>query len=194
MLFTLTGASAVGKSVLMKRLLSERPRLKRLRSSTTRASRPGDPEGEYLYVSEDEFRTMAILGEFAWTMVFSSASYGTLSSDLRQALVSDEIYLSAVRPECIPLLHDFARLEGMGRFVRSLYIKAPSKMILLRRMMVDREEPAELAHAKLKECSDWDRRAFDTRLNGKEAYLFVTDRDDLADKQRQVLTYLDRPW
>ncbi|KAA0205500.1 hypothetical protein EDM68_05630 [Candidatus Uhrbacteria bacterium] len=193
-LITLTGSSGVGKTTIMKRLLREIPDARLLRSVTTRERRPSDAEGEYLYVTEADFLLRQERDEFAWDAEFGSARYGTLKSDLRLALASDEPHFAAIVPTIIPALHAFASVEVYATRVRSIYLKSPGADILFRRLTVDRGEPIAAAEAKIKECAEWDKIAFDTTHVGRSVYLFIPDPDDLDVKYRKVRDYVLRPW
>ena len=202
MLFTLTGPSAVGKTSIMKRLLKEVLGAQLLRSSTTRGPRGNEAEGEYLCISQAEFDSKERADAFAWTADFGSARYGTLKSDLRLALASDNPRFAAIVPSIIPKLHAFASIEGFATRVRSIHIKSPGRDILLRRLTVDRDEPKTVAMNKIEECASWDRVAFNPRPRlENEAYgwrplyyyYFVSDRDDLDEKYLSVLKYVRRP-
>lgn len=199
--FTLTAASGGGKTSIMKRLLREVPGSRLLRSVTTRERRPSDAEGEYLYITEADFLHRKERDEFAWDADFGSARYGTLKSDLRLALGSDHVHFAAIVPQIIPSLHDFAAVEGFAPRVRSAYIKSPGADILFRRLTVDRGEPIASAEAKIRECTEWDKIAFNARprTEDEEAgwrplYFFVGDRDDLEEKYLSVLKLVQRPW
>ncbi len=193
-IITITGPSGVGKTSIMKRLLREVPDARLLRSVTTRERRPSDAESEYLYVTEADFLLRKERGEFAFDTDFGSARYGTLQSDLRLALASDHARFAAIVPQIIPTLHAFAAEEGFATRVRSIYLKSPGRDILFRRLTVDRGEPIASAEAKIKECAEWDKIAFNTTHAGRSVYLFIPDPDDLDVKYRKVRDYVMRPW
>lgn len=189
MLLTLTGASAVGKTSIMKRLLSERGNTHLLPSFTTREPRQGDAEGEYTYLTQEEFRVHSITGEFAWQMEFSNASYGTRHADLSFALASYDVFLAAIVPGHIPIIHEFAAVQGFTDRLRSIFIISPGRRILAKRMVELRGESPAVADRKIAACSSWDRDTERSRY-----YSFVQDRDVFEEKYREVVDILDRPW
>ncbi|EPY49584.1 guanylate kinase [Schizosaccharomyces cryophilus OY26] len=73
------GPSGVGKSTLLKRLLSlHGDKLGFSVSHTTRAPRPGEQAGiDYHYVSKDEFRRLVSENKFVEWAEFSGNMYGT---------------------------------------------------------------------------------------------------------------------
>jgi guanylate kinase len=191
---TLTGPAAVGKTSIMKRLLREIPGSRLVRSTTTRAPRSNDEPGEYQCLPENEFRDLVTKEAFAWVTSFADKLYGTLKTDLRLALASDKLHFAAIVPSTIPILHEFASVEGLATCVRSIYIKSPGSDILLRRLVEDRGEPKDVALRKIEECASWDKIAFNTLGHGRSPYLFVGDRDDFEEKYLSVLKYVQRPW
>ena len=64
-LFVISGASGVGKSTVLSRVMAKREDLLFSVSATTRAPRPGEQEAvSYYFVSKDTFREMIDRGEF----------------------------------------------------------------------------------------------------------------------------------
>ena len=64
-LFVISGASGVGKSTVLKRIMDARKDLTFSVSATTRSPRPGEVEGEsYYFVTKEQFEEMIARGEF----------------------------------------------------------------------------------------------------------------------------------
>ena len=58
-LFIISGASGVGKSTVLGRVMAQRDDLRFSVSATTRAPRPGEVDGEsYYFVSKEKFEDM----------------------------------------------------------------------------------------------------------------------------------------
>ena len=56
-LFVISGASGVGKSTVLGRVMAQRPDLRFSVSATTRNPRPGEQDGvSYYFVSKEEFQ------------------------------------------------------------------------------------------------------------------------------------------
>lgn len=63
-LFILAGPSGVGKNTIIKKLLTNNPRMARVRTYTTRERRKDETADEqYHFVSRDEFRALALAGK-----------------------------------------------------------------------------------------------------------------------------------
>ena len=58
-LFVISGASGVGKSTVLKRVMESRADLSFSVSATTRPARPGEEDGvHYYFVSQEKFQQM----------------------------------------------------------------------------------------------------------------------------------------
>ena len=54
--FLLLGPSGVGKSTLIKRVVSDFPEIEYYPSNTTRSPRPGEEDGkDYFFITQEEF-------------------------------------------------------------------------------------------------------------------------------------------
>ena len=64
-LFIISGASGVGKSTVLSRVMAARDDLRFSVSATTRAPRPGEVEGQsYYFVTHEKFQDMIAQNEF----------------------------------------------------------------------------------------------------------------------------------
>ena len=88
-LFVIDGPSGSGKSTILKALEQDRAfDLTHVRRLTTRSRRPGDEaEGNYEFVSQEEFRRMAKAGEFLeYKDYLFGMSYGTPRRQVEELL------------------------------------------------------------------------------------------------------------
>jgi len=83
----ISGPSGVGKSSLLRKLLSmHSAHFLFSVSSTTRAPRPGESPGrDYHYLSPEDFQSQAAAGDFLETAEMHGNRYGTHKSELRRA-------------------------------------------------------------------------------------------------------------
>jgi guanylate kinase len=83
MLFVVCGPSGAGKTTLVQRLMSRRPRLQFSISHTTRAARGQEQHGaDYFFVSDDEFAAILKNDGFAEHASVHAYRYGTARSTL----------------------------------------------------------------------------------------------------------------
>lgn len=82
-LFVISGASGVGKSTILKRVMAAMPDLQFSVSATSRAPREGETNGvQYFFVSEDAFKQMITQGAFVEYDYHMGNYYGTLKSEI----------------------------------------------------------------------------------------------------------------
>jgi len=82
-LFVISGASGVGKSTVLKRVMEARNDLTFSVSATTRGPRPGEVDGvSYYFISRPEFEERIARGEFLEYDEHHAVLYGTLNSQI----------------------------------------------------------------------------------------------------------------
>ena len=82
-LFVISGASGVGKSTVLKRVMEQRKDLTFSVSATTRAPRPGEVDGlSYYFINRPEFEERVARGEFLEYDEHHAVLYGTLNSQI----------------------------------------------------------------------------------------------------------------
>ena len=93
-LFVISGASGVGKSTVLARVMEQRPELTFSVSATTRQPRPNEQEGvSYYFVSKEKFMDMIVAGEFLEYDDHMSNYYGTPKAQLEQKLEKGHVLL-----------------------------------------------------------------------------------------------------
>lgn len=93
-LFIISGASGVGKSTVLSRVMAQRDDLLFSVSATTRTPRPGEQEAvSYYFVSKDSFREMIDRGEFLEYDAHMNNFYGTPKGQLEEKLQRGNVIL-----------------------------------------------------------------------------------------------------
>lgn len=84
-MLVIAGPSAVGKTTVSDEILRQNSNFTLIRSATTRAPRGDGHDGEYIYLSESEFRCEIDLGGMLEYTEYSGCLYGTPKSELLRA-------------------------------------------------------------------------------------------------------------
>ena len=93
-LFVISGASGVGKSTVLSKVMAGRTDLAFSVSATTRAPRPGEIEGEsYYFVTKDRFQEMIDHNEFLEYDAHMENFYGTPEKQVDQKLLCGSVIL-----------------------------------------------------------------------------------------------------
>lgn len=93
-LFVISGASGVGKSTVLAKVMEARKDLTFSVSATTRAPRPGEQEGiSYYFVSKEKFMDMIVAGEFLEYDDHMDNYYGTPKTQLEEKLSRGHVLL-----------------------------------------------------------------------------------------------------
>ncbi len=93
-LFVISGASGVGKSTVLAKVMANRPDLRFSVSATTRKPRPGEVDGrEYYFVSHDTFREMIDRDAFVEYDAHMDNYYGTPKAQLEEKLLLGSVIL-----------------------------------------------------------------------------------------------------
>ena len=93
-LFIISGASGVGKSTVLSRVMAQRDDLRFSVSATTRAPRPGEVEGEsYYFVTKEKFQEMIDRNEFVEYDAHMDNYYGTPEAQLNEKLQTGSVIL-----------------------------------------------------------------------------------------------------
>lgn len=93
-LFVISGASGVGKSTVLSRVMAQRDDLRFSVSATTRAPRPGEVDGQsYYFITKDQFEAMIARDEFLEYDAHMDNYYGTPAGQLEEKLQKGSVIL-----------------------------------------------------------------------------------------------------
>ena len=165
-LFVISGASGVGKSTVLNRVMAQREDLFFSVSATTRPPRPGEQEAvSYYFVSKDTFREMIDRGEFVEYDAHMNNFYGTPRGQLEEKLQKGHVILD---------------IEPNGAFVVKkscpdavLIFIAPPSMAEVERRLRSRGDTAE-DQIRLR----LDRANWEMEQSKKYNYTVINDRVD----------------
>lgn len=93
-LFVISGASGVGKSTVLKKVMEIRPEFKFSVSATTRSPREGEIDGvHYYFVTSEQFEQMICDDAFVEHDVHMDCCYGTPRAQLEEKLETGSVFL-----------------------------------------------------------------------------------------------------
>ncbi len=93
-LFVISGASGVGKSTVLRKIMAARKDLTFSVSATTRKPRPGEEDGvSYYFVTREKFQSMIDAGEFLEYDNHTDNFYGTPKGQLEEKLTRSHVIL-----------------------------------------------------------------------------------------------------
>ncbi len=93
-LFVISGASGVGKSTVLSKVMANRPDLRFSVSATTRKPRPGEIDGEsYYFITKDKFQEMIQKDAFIEYDAHMENYYGTPKAQLEEKLQNSCVIL-----------------------------------------------------------------------------------------------------
>ena len=141
-LFVISGASGVGKSTVLKRLMAERSNLLFSVSATTRKPRPGEVDGvHYYFITQEQFQEMIRQDAFLEYDAHAANYYGTPLDQLEEKLTRGDVILDVEpagakivkekRPEAILIFVMPPSVEELERRLRSRG-DTPEEQIALR--------------------------------------------------------------
>lgn len=172
-LFVISGASGVGKSTILKRVMALMPELQFSVSATSRAPRPGETNGvQYFFVSEDAFKQMILQGAFVEHDYHMGNYYGTLKSEIINKTKEGAMLLDI---EPVGALH----VRDIFPEATLIYIAPPSLEILEQRLR-GRNDTSEEQMKIRKERAAWES----TQM---EKYDYVVVNDVLDESVQKVI-------
>ncbi len=129
-LFVISGASGVGKSTVLAKVMETKPDLRFSVSATTRKPRPGEVEAvDYYFVSKQQFEEMIRQDAFLEYDAHMDNYYGTPKAQLEEKLLTGDVVLDIepngafnVRkswPEAVLIFIAPPSLEELERRLRS---------------------------------------------------------------------------
>lgn len=179
-LFIISGASGVGKSTVLKKVMAGRPDLQFSVSATTRAARPGEEEGvHYYFVTNEQFQQMIAEDAFLEYDAHNKNYYGTPAQQVEEKLKQGHVILD---------------IEPVGAFnvqkkrpdATLIFIEAPSWEELERRLRGRGDTPEDQIAIRL------DRAKWELEQKEKYHHVVVNDQAQAcADKILHIIAQAD---
>lgn len=176
MIVVICGVSGAGKTVIVSSLLQVFPNSGRIESYTVRLKRETDPQGEYIHVSDEEFKALDSSGFFLWKVGPFGSKYGTAKSSIKSAAEKkSRISFITLIPNIIifDLLEKFTDSLG-GVDIMYCYILSPGPDIIRKRLSKPGRDNEDM-EKRIKECANWDDWAKREYLTGRIPFIFVSN-------------------
>ena len=163
-LFIISGASGVGKSTVLSRVMAARDDLRFSVSATTRAPRPGEVDGvSYYFVTKEKFQDMIAHEEFVEYDAHMNNFYGTPEAQLNEKLETGSVILD-IEPNGAFMVRDRRPDATL------IFIAPPSMEELLRRLVGRGDTSAE--QVKVRQ----DRAQWEMDQSARYDYVVVNDQ------------------
>ena len=177
-LFVISGASGVGKSTILKRVMEAIPDLQFSVSATSRAPREGETNGvQYFFVTEEAFRQMIAQGAFVEYDYHMNNYYGTLKSEILNKTKQGDMILD-VEPV------GAMRVKEIYPEATLIYITPPSLEALEQRLRSRNDTPEDQIKIR-RERAAWED-------SQKDKYDYVVVNDVLEDAVAKVLDIIHK--
>ena len=175
-LFIISGASGVGKSTVLSRVMAARDDLRFSVSATTRAPRPGEVDGEsYYFVTHEKFQDMIAHDEFVEYDAHMDNYYGTPEAQLNEKLETGSVILD-IEPNGAFHVRE-RRSDAVLIFI------APPSMEELERRLVGRGDTSP-EQVKIRQ----DRALWEMEQSSKYDYVVVNDQvETCADRILKII-------
>ncbi len=163
-LFIISGASGVGKSTVLARVIRKRDDLRFSVSATTRPPRPSETEGvNYYFVSHEQFQNMVRQDAFLEYDDHMGNYYGTPKAQLEEKLDRGHVLLD-IEPVGAFIVKD-KRPEAV-----TIFVAPPSMQVLEQRLRGRGDTPEEQIRMRL------DRAKWEMAQSPRYQYIVINDQ------------------
>ncbi len=170
-LFVISGASGVGKSTVLQKVMAARQDLRFSVSATTRPPRPGEQDGvNYYFVNRERFLEMIQEEEFLEYDEHNANFYGTPIREVEDKLKDGHIILD-IEPV------GAANVKKKRPDAKLIFIMAPSMEVLEYRLRSRGDTPDDQIQMRL------ERAKWELEQTGWYDYVVVNDQVDACAKR-----------
>ena len=179
-LFVISGASGVGKSTVLSRVMQQRSDIRFSVSATTRAPRPGEVEGvSYYFVTKEQFEQMIAEDAFLEYDGHMANYYGTPVAQMEEKLQHGHVILD-IEPV------GAANVRRKRKDATLIFIAPPSLEELERRLRSRGDTPEEQIQMRL------ERARWEIDQNRWYDYIVTNDQvETCADEILKIISNLE---
>ena len=175
-IFIFSGASGVGKSTVLNKVMAARADLQFSVSATTRSPRPGEEHGvQYYFVTTEQFKEMITAGEFLEYDAHMGNLYGTPKFQVNEKRKTGHLVLD-IEP------NGALNVKAEWPEAHLIFIAPPSMEELERRLRGRGDTPEEQVQLRLKRAT-WEM----TQMDKYDLIVINDQADACADK---ILKYI----
>ena len=176
-LFVISGASGVGKSTVLNKVMAERSDLRFSVSATTRSPRPGETNGiNYFFVSKEKFCEMIAQNVFIEYDDHMENYYGTPRSQMEEKLLTGSVILD-VEPNGAMAIKEIYPEATL------IFVAPPSMEALEQRIRGRGDTPEDQIKVRL------ERAAWEYAQREKYDYIVINDvLDDCVEQVLQIIS------
>ena len=188
-LLILAGPSAVGKTTVADYILKENPSFSLVRSATTRAKRGDGHDGEYIYLSKEEFICRLNSGKMLEYTEYANEMYGTPASEIERIFGEGKIPLLILDLNGVRSLKDAA----LDCKPFAVYLLAPESVINERLYERARAEGlTENALKKIERRKTQNRLDLETVKSSPSLFDAVIENTDIAKTAQDIISKLNK--
>jgi guanylate kinase len=165
-IITISGRSGVGKSTVAYALESAWPHSKIIKSYTTRPPRDDD-RNDYNYLSKSQFEER--YSEFIYAVRVHENYYGTLGSDIQNAIDSDKYHSLVVSIETAIDICSTYPLNTIG-----VFLTADSEVV--KKRLTTRGNSLHQVEIRVNQSEGWEAQAQEAIKNGVPIHFVDTTR------------------
>lgn len=177
-LIVVTAPSGAGKTTIVHHLLNTFDNLAFSVSATTRSRRANEQEGkDYYYINVQKFKELIAQNAFLeWEEVYENQFYGTLKSEVERLWAEGKQVVFDIDVKGALNVKNAFPQQTM-----TIFIKPPSKEILLERLKKRQSESAESLQKRI------DKATFELTFEDKFDKILVNDNLAVALKQSEEI-------
>ncbi|HTY13269.1 MAG TPA: guanylate kinase [Candidatus Omnitrophota bacterium] len=187
LLVVISGPSGVGKSTVVKKLLSSDPKIRLSISATTRPPRPNEEHNkDYQFVTEEEFFDREKRGLFLeWAQVHGYY-YGTSKSFVEDQLNKNNVVVSEVDVQGAASIKEAVALGKIRTSAVFIFLIPPSVDILAFRLRRRKTENEEVVNYRLRAA------IAELQVMEKYDYIVVNDKVDTAAEKIKAIINVEK--
>ncbi|MFA4906092.1 MAG: guanylate kinase [Candidatus Margulisiibacteriota bacterium] len=187
LLVVISGPSGVGKSTVVRKLLTLSPKLKMSLSATTRPPRPNEKHKEdYLFLTQEDFFDRANKGEFIeWAQVHGHY-YGTPKSYVEEELGKNHVVVCEVDIQGAASIKEMVHSGKLKSATVFIFLIPPSVDILAFRLRRRKTEDEEMVNYRLRAA------IAELQVMEKYDYIVVNDKVDSAAEKIAAIVNVEK--